>query len=97
MIEEIFPELDITVLVRGVPTLNDATVEDAEFAGVDQLARILPNGTDIPGTPLEEISQEALKAIDEADLCIANRGILKLCGDAAGTYIICSCASASFS
>ena len=95
VIEEIFPELDITVLVRGVPTLNDATVEDAEFAGVDQLARILPNGTDIPGTPLEEISQEALKAIDEADLCIAkgqgNFETLRGCGRNIYYLFLCKC------
>ena len=95
VIEEIFPELDITVLVRGVPTLNDATVEDAEFAGVDQLARILPNGTDIPGTPLEEISQEALEAIDEADLCIAkgqgNFETLRGCGRNIYYLFLCKC------
>lgn len=95
VLRELCPELDITVLVRGFPTLNDATAKDAEFVGLDQLARILPNGTDIPGTPLEDISQEALKAIDEADLCIAkgqgNFETLRGCGRNIYYLFLCKC------
>ncbi len=39
---------DVTVVVRGAPIINDATMEDAIFAGIDQhCTRILPNTTGI--------------------------------------------------
>jgi len=39
---------DVTVVVRGAPIINDATLEDALFAGIDQhCTNILPNTTGI--------------------------------------------------
>ena len=33
ILKKLYPQLDITVVVRGFPTLNDATYEDAEDIG----------------------------------------------------------------
>lgn len=70
-LKELYPDLQISVIVRGFPILNDATEEDASFAGLTEVVPVFSNGTDIPGTPLEEISEEALEQIEKADLCIA--------------------------
>lgn len=62
---------EITVAVRGRPVLNDATREDAIQAGLDQLAKVLDNGNDAPGTVLEDCSPELRQAFSRAALIIA--------------------------
>lgn len=70
LIEE-FPRKEIYYGVRGTPVINDATEEDAYFAGLDKLAQIISNGSDAPGTILEECSKEFRKIFKKADLVIA--------------------------
>ncbi|MCI5623036.1 damage-control phosphatase ARMT1 family protein, partial [Anaerostipes sp.] len=55
-----YPDLDITVIVRGQEVLNDATMEDAKQIGMTDIVKVIGNGSDIAGTYEEEISQEAL-------------------------------------
>ena len=40
-IKELWPSLAITVIVRGFPTLNDATKEDAEYVGLEDIVPVL--------------------------------------------------------
>ncbi|BDF03869.1 damage-control phosphatase ARMT1 family protein [[Clostridium] hylemonae] len=95
VIKELYPKLQVTVLVRGVPVLNDATSEDAALAGMDKIAAVIPNGTDIPGTPIDAISREARAAVDAADLCIAkgqgNFETLRGCGRNVYYLFLCKC------
>lgn len=89
------PGLEVTVLVRGFPTLNDATKEDAAFIGMPEIAEVLTNGIKIPGTPLDRISKEALDRIKRADLCIAkgqgNFETLRGCGENIYYLFLCKC------
>jgi len=62
---------DITVAVRGYPILNDATMEDAGAAGLHSIARVISNGSDAPGTILDECSDEFRKKFNNADVIIA--------------------------
>lgn len=64
-----YPHLDITFCVRGGPTLNDATREDAETVGIP--FRVIDNGNLIPGTQLNELGAEAKQALQEADVILA--------------------------
>ncbi len=68
-----YPDLAITVLVRGAPVLNDATMEDAAEIGLDRMAgvRVMGNGDRLAGTVLGRISPEALEAVTSADLILA--------------------------
>ena len=68
---ERLPAEKITLFVRGSPVLNDATAEDAEFAGLPELVPVLDNGSDAPGTLLEDCSEEFRGWFDRADLVIA--------------------------
>jgi uncharacterized protein with ATP-grasp and redox domains len=65
--------LDAPVIyaVKGGPTLNDATREDALAAGLDRGAEIVSTGSDAPGTILDCCSEEFRKLYDEAELIIA--------------------------
>ena len=69
VIRDTFPDLSITVCVRGGPTQNDATRADA--AAVSMPFRVIDNGTRIPGTVLELASEELKQALDRADVTIA--------------------------
>ena len=62
----------VTVAVKGGPIINDATLEDAETAGMNRVAdAVIDTGTDSVGLNREESSEEFLKAYDSADLVIA--------------------------
>ena len=65
------PALDVSVITRGAPVLNDCTKEDAYSVGIDSVARVISNGTAVAGTCLGRISKEAEYAIDNADLVIS--------------------------
>ena len=74
MIEQLkkrFPKLSVKALVRGGEVLNDATVEDAEYAGLDKVAEIISNGEAVAGTIYNMINEEAKNALDEADVILA--------------------------
>lgn len=68
---ERLPVEKITLVVRGSPVLNDATIEDAKFAGLPELVPVLDNGSDAPGTLLKDGSEEFQGWFDRADLVIA--------------------------
>jgi len=63
--------LEVTVVVKSGPIINDALIEDAQICGIDRLAHIIENGTSCPGTPLDSCSDELLRAFDKADLIIS--------------------------
>ncbi|WP_457611999.1 damage-control phosphatase ARMT1 family protein [Methanocaldococcus sp.] len=62
---------DIVAVVKGKPILNDATLEDAKVAKLDEVAKIVTTGSDVIGTILEECSEEFLKEFNSSDLIIA--------------------------
>ncbi|RLB30909.1 MAG: hypothetical protein DRG87_03835 [Deltaproteobacteria bacterium] len=67
-------ELDgchITFAVRGAPILNDALIDDARMAGLDTLVEVVDNGSDVPGTILEECSDDFRRSFMDTDLVIA--------------------------
>lgn len=71
IIRETYPAISVYSVVRGSAVINDVTVEDAEEVGLNEYSTILPNGSDAPGTYLQEISPEVLKLLKEADAVIS--------------------------
>ncbi len=61
----------VTVVVRGRPVLNDALREDAEAAGLTGLVEILDNGSDAPGTMLEDCTEALRARFMSTDMVIA--------------------------
>jgi uncharacterized protein with ATP-grasp and redox domains len=60
-----------TVAVRGAAVLNDATLADARVAGLYQVAEVIDNGSDAPGTILRECSTAFRERFESADVIIA--------------------------
>jgi uncharacterized protein with ATP-grasp and redox domains len=61
----------VTVVVRGSPVINDATMIDAEATRLTELVEVIDNGSDAPGTLLHDCSEAFVKRFDKADLIIA--------------------------
>lgn len=70
-IKRIYPEKEIVYAVREKPIINDALKEDAVKAGIDNFARIISSGSDVPGTILPLCSKEFLGIFKKADLVIS--------------------------
>lgn len=61
----------VTVAVRGAPVINDATLADASAARLAEVAEVVSNGSDAPGTILEDCSRDFQRRFRAADLIIA--------------------------
>ncbi len=70
LIEQL-PYEKVTVVVKGKPVINDATMEDAEVAGLTRIVEVIDNGSDAPGTILESCSDYFRDRFAHADLVIA--------------------------
>jgi uncharacterized protein with ATP-grasp and redox domains len=70
LIEQLGPQR-VTLAVRGMPIINDATLEDAATAGLDKLVPTIGNGSDAPGTLLDDCSDEFKSAFESADLIVS--------------------------
>lgn len=94
-IKTLYPQIEITTMVRGGDTLNDATMKDAIEVGLDKVAKVVDNGTEIAGTCLKMISQEALAVLDSADIILskgqANFETLRGCGKNIYYIFLCKC------
>lgn len=62
---------DVTFVVRGAPSLNDATMEYAERAGIGNFAKLTHTGFQSMGFPLERIAPGIRDAFFKADTVIA--------------------------
>lgn len=89
------PDIEITVIVRGEPVANDATMEDMEQIGMAELGRCMGNGTATDGTVLRNLSREARETIMNADMVIskgqANYETLYGCGCNIFYIFMCKC------
>jgi len=70
LIEQL-PYEKVTVVVKGMPVINDATMEDAVVAGLPRIIEVIDNGSDGPGTILESCSSAFRSRFSIADLAIA--------------------------
>jgi uncharacterized protein with ATP-grasp and redox domains len=61
----------VTVVVRGAPVINDAVARDAVAAGIPEIARLIDNGSDAPGTILADCSNEFRREFESADVIIS--------------------------
>lgn len=70
LIEQL-PMEKITVVVRGFPILNDATLSDAREIGLTEIVNVIDNGSDAPGTILSDCSENFVNRFEQADLVIS--------------------------
>lgn len=68
---EQLPTDRVTLAVRGAPILNDALLEDAKEAGLTDLVTVIDNGSDAPGTIVDDCSERFRQLFDTADVIIS--------------------------
>ena len=68
---EQLPTQKITVVVKGSPVINDATMIDAEMTGVTEIVDVIDNGSDAPGTIIDSCSESFQKRFASSDLILA--------------------------
>ena len=89
------PSAHFVLLARGKPAINDATVEDAIAVGLDKLLPVVGNGTDYPGTVLDELTPEAIRLLQTADMIVAkgqaNFETMNGCGWNVYYLLLCKC------
>ena len=95
-LRDVNPDLYITVIVRGKPAINDATLEDAQDINMKDVAqKVIGNGTGMPGNVIGAISQEAMDEVENADLLISkgqgNFEGLSGCGLNIYYFFLCKC------
>ena len=94
-LRRLYPDLDVAYCVRGANTLNDATREDAACVGMDQLCRILDNGSAIAGTEPGYLGQALQQALEQADVILSkgsgNLESLAGCGWNVYYIFMCKC------
>lgn len=74
LIEEIqkeYPDIQITATVRDRPIINDATLNDAAYIGLDTLVRVISSGSIYPGTILPETNELFQQEFASADIIIS--------------------------
>ncbi len=69
-------DAEIIFVVRRVPVMNDATYAEAEYCGMDKIAKVIDNGIEgpFPGTDISRCSQELQTLLKQADLVISKGG-----------------------
>jgi damage-control phosphatase, subfamily I len=69
---ETFPgNAEVIYAVKGKPILNDVTQYEAEKSQINSVATIISNGTDVPGTALNQCTPEFVEQFNNADVIIA--------------------------
>ena len=63
--------LNVTVVLKEKPILNDACIEDAQAIGLDEIATLTTLGTDSVGIIYDEASDEFKKLFDNSTFIIA--------------------------
>jgi damage-control phosphatase, subfamily I len=66
-------DVDVTVVTHTMPILNDALLEDALAAGLDEVARVVEGGNAraLPGNYVAELAPEVQAVVAAADLVIS--------------------------
>ncbi len=61
----------VTFAVRGRPILNDATIDDAIFVGMNDVAEVISSGADAPGTVLHRCLPEFAAVFETAEVILS--------------------------
>ena len=71
VLQQLYPRLCIRLYVRGNPTLNDATMHDAQEVGLTAVTDVYTNGLAMPGTCLDYMEADMARLVRESDVIIS--------------------------
>ena len=62
---------NMTYVVRGAAIINDATMEDADYVGMNEIAKVITSGYDAPSTIVNKSSELFREYFEKADIIIS--------------------------
>jgi len=71
IIQDHYPNLQITIAVREVPIINDVTLEDVKEAGFPNTIQAISSGNRTPGVILKKANQNFLDVYNDADIILS--------------------------
>jgi uncharacterized protein with ATP-grasp and redox domains len=71
VLRSLYPRLNLTAAVRGGPTINDATLEDAREVELDRCCEVISTGLALAGIDLERSSRRFRETYHAADVILA--------------------------
>jgi len=69
-LQDLYPKLHISYMVRGNPIINDVTIKEATEAGFDKICELVDSGVNTPGFVYNRATEYSKKLFDTADLVI---------------------------
>ncbi len=69
-LRQLYPNLRISYMVRGLPIINDVTIKEAKEAGFDTLCTLVDSGVDTPGFVYGRANVQSRRLFDESDLVL---------------------------
>ncbi|MEA3523456.1 MAG: ARMT1-like domain-containing protein [Campylobacterota bacterium] len=69
-LQNLYPLLHVSYMVRGNPIINDVTMKEAKEAGFDKLCNLVDSGVNTPGFVYNRATLEAQELFDSADVVI---------------------------
>lgn len=70
-LKKLYPDLDITYMVRGNFIINDVTLKEVQEAQMDQICTLMDSGVNTPGFVYERANLQSKNLFDSADLILA--------------------------
>lgn len=70
-LQDLYPSIKFSYMVRGNPIINDVTMKEAKEAGFDELCYLVDSGVNTPGFTYNRANNISKKLFDEADLVIS--------------------------
>ena len=70
-LQELYPSINFTYMVRGNPIINDVTMIEAKEAKFDKLCNLVDSGVNTPGFTYDRANRVAQELFDDADLVIS--------------------------
>ena len=62
---------EVIYIVKSGPVLNDSTIEDSVYTGMDKVARVLANGMNYLGTYIDGVTSEVREILKNSQVIIA--------------------------
>ncbi|MDA7817120.1 ARMT1-like domain-containing protein [Sulfurimonas sp.] len=70
-LQDLYPDIKFTYVVRGNPIINDVTIKEAKEAGFDKLCNLVDSGVNTPGFEYARSTKESQELFDSSDLIIS--------------------------
>lgn len=90
-----YPDLQIIVMVRDAEAVNDATIEDADIAGLSDMVPIITNNLPVQGIVFSKLQEKERRIFEQADVIISkgqgNYESVSGCGKNVYYSFLCKC------